>query len=345
MSINVMSHVWEGFPGSGSELLMMLALADWSDEEGGRIYPSMVTLAKRCRISKSQAQRLIRGLEEKGYVAVIGNHHGGAPGTTRQYRLNVARIRAESKLELGHIVAKPKVPGKKASSDPEQTGRMDAACDDHHDFEPENDPSRMDATRRMGAEEGSHGCGLTGGMGATQSTKEHPSEEPPNSCPPIDGPVSADAYSKLAKPIQARMIESVFTHWQTTMQSPRARLDEKRKKILHKALGEYGLQDVLNAITGCARSNYHMGRNDDGSPKPGATKYNDVELIFREASKTERFLDFFDEPQAYARQVDRPDSQAGKFDARVFMQHKTQMGGGYGSGFDDHIDGHAQRLD
>jgi hypothetical protein len=170
-------------------------------------------------------------------------------------------------------------------------------------------------------------------------------EEHQDSCPPIDGPVSADDYSKLAKPIQARLIESVFAHWQTTMKSPRARLDEKRRKILHKALGEYGLQDVLNAITGCSRSHYHMGRNEDGSPKPGATKYNDVELIFREASKTERFLGFFDEPQAYTRQVERPESQAGKFDARVFMQHKTQMGGGYGSGFDDHIDGHAQRLD
>lgn len=336
-----MSHVWEGFPGSGSELLMMLALADWSDEEGGRIYPSMVTLAKRCRISKSQAQRLIRGLEEKGYVKVIGNHHGGAPGTTRQYRLNVARIRAESKLELGHIVAKPKVPGRQASQDPEQTGRMDAACDADHDFEGENDPSRMDATRRMGAEDGSHGCGLTGGMGATQSTKEHPSEEPSTSCPPIDGPVSGDDFKKLAKPIQARLIEDVFAHWQNVMASPRSRLDEKRRKVLLKALGEYGLQDTLNAITGCSRSNFHMGRNDDGSPNPGATKYNDVEQIFRDASKTERFLGLFENPLAFSRSGT---SSSERFDPRAHM-YGTVMGGSHGAGNRDYIDGSAQRLD
>lgn len=41
MSIKVMSYVWDGYPGSGSELLAMLAMADWCDDKGGSLYPSM----------------------------------------------------------------------------------------------------------------------------------------------------------------------------------------------------------------------------------------------------------------------------------------------------------------
>ena len=40
MSIQIINKVWEGFPGSGAELLALLALADWSDDEG-RCFPSM----------------------------------------------------------------------------------------------------------------------------------------------------------------------------------------------------------------------------------------------------------------------------------------------------------------
>jgi hypothetical protein len=36
-----MSYVWDGYPGSGSELLAMLAMADWCDDKGGSLYPSM----------------------------------------------------------------------------------------------------------------------------------------------------------------------------------------------------------------------------------------------------------------------------------------------------------------
>ena len=79
MSIKVMTNVWDGFPAAGSELLMMLALADRCDEDGGRLWPSVMTLAKRCRVSESMARRILRRLEDKGYVAVVGNHSGGKP--------------------------------------------------------------------------------------------------------------------------------------------------------------------------------------------------------------------------------------------------------------------------
>lgn len=260
--------------------------------------------------SRDAVRVILKELETIGYLQVD------------QARQSTGRFEG-----IAYIVHESPVPGKLCDAVPE-TGNP-AADDDS----PETDfPAPVAPALEKPAPEKSH---LISTDKTTRNQEEHQ-----DSCPPIDGPVSADDYSKLAKPIQARMVETVFTHWQTTMKSPRARLDEKRKKILHKALGEYGLQDVLNAITGCSRSNYHMGRNDDGTPKPGATKYNDVELIFREASKTERFLGFYDEPQAYTRQEGRAEP---KLDAREFMRMKM-AGGVHGSATGDYIEGTAHRV-
>lgn len=137
MSIRVMTTVWDNFPGSGSELLVMLALADWCNDDGGSVHPSIATVAKKVRTSESQARRLIRGLIEKGWVQVVGNEFGGAPGATRQYRVNVQKIAAAVREA--------------------ETGCMDAR-------------GSADATPRMGARDGSHGCAETGSTGATQST-------------------------------------------------------------------------------------------------------------------------------------------------------------------------------
>ena len=91
MSIRVMSLVWDGFPGGGSELLAMLAFADWSDDDG-KCYPSMDAIARKLRLSRSQAQRVAHRLIELGHVSVVGNDTGGAPGSTRRYLIDLDRL-------------------------------------------------------------------------------------------------------------------------------------------------------------------------------------------------------------------------------------------------------------
>jgi hypothetical protein len=92
MSVRVMSKVWEGYPGeSGPELLVMLALADWCDDEG-RCFPSIAALGKKCRVGRSQTQRIIHRLINGGLVAVTDNANGGAPGSSRRYKINLDRL-------------------------------------------------------------------------------------------------------------------------------------------------------------------------------------------------------------------------------------------------------------
>lgn len=305
-----------------NQKIVLLMLANRTNHDTGRCDPSHKRLAFECGMGVSTLKRMISELEKAGYLSVESKKVGDV-NLPNQYVLHMG------KMGVGPNRADPtnvKPVTELGAQDPDdEIGGVGPNRADPPSNRADPSPDR------------------TEGVGPNRATNQEitkPVREPKDSCPPIDGPVSADDYSKLAKPIQARMVETVFAHWQTTMKSPRARLDEKRKKILHKALGEYGLQDTLNAITGCSRSNYHMGRNDDGTPKPGATKYNDVELIFREASKTERFLGFYDEPQAYTRQEDRAEP---KLDARTFMRQKM-AGGGHGSATGDYIDSTAERI-
>lgn len=138
MSVRLLSVVWDGFPGGGSDLLAMLAFADWSDDDG-RCWPSMAAIASKARLSRSQAQRVVHGLISAGYLSVTGNETGGAPGSTRQYRINVATL-------TGRASATP-------------TGRTNATGSVH-------------ATGRTGAQEGPHPCGETGRTHATQTVSE-----------------------------------------------------------------------------------------------------------------------------------------------------------------------------
>lgn len=141
MSIFVMAKVWKDYPGAGgSEMLALLALADWSDDEG-RCWPSMAAIAAKTRLSRSQAQRVVHSLIADGYLYVLGNADGGKPGSTRQYQINLGAL-------TGRTDAAPMdapINTKTGSADATPTGRIYATGSAH-------------ATGRTDAAEGPHGC-------------------------------------------------------------------------------------------------------------------------------------------------------------------------------------------
>ncbi len=72
MSIKVMAKVWDGSSQKGSTLLLLLAIADFADENG-RAWPSIETLAKKIRMSTRSAQMMVRKLVEDGELQVEQN--------------------------------------------------------------------------------------------------------------------------------------------------------------------------------------------------------------------------------------------------------------------------------
>lgn len=71
MSIKVMNAVWANADCSGSELLILLALADFSDDNGENIYPSMQTLARKSRMSDKQARRVVQNLVKLKLIEIV----------------------------------------------------------------------------------------------------------------------------------------------------------------------------------------------------------------------------------------------------------------------------------
>lgn len=51
MSVRIMSLVWENFPAGGSDLLTLLALADWSNDQGGSLHPSIKVVGKKTPVT------------------------------------------------------------------------------------------------------------------------------------------------------------------------------------------------------------------------------------------------------------------------------------------------------
>lgn len=86
-------------------------------------------------------------------------------------------------------------------------------------------------------------------------------------------------------PVTSPEIELVFEFWKTAMKSPRSMLDDKRRKAIKSALKTgYTAEQLCDAIAGCAKSDFHMGKNDKG------LKYNGLDLILRSAEFIDKFI-------------------------------------------------------
>lgn len=82
-------------------------------------------------------------------------------------------------------------------------------------------------------------------------------------------------------------VQNVFQQWlsSTGKDSTRTKLDSKRKARIVWALENYSLADVLDAVQGWAKSDFHAGQNKDGKI------YNDLTLVLRDSTKLEYFRD------------------------------------------------------
>ncbi|MGN8062780.1 hypothetical protein ACTJK4_14070 [Ralstonia sp. 22111] len=80
-------------------------------------------------------------------------------------------------------------------------------------------------------------------------------------------------------------IEQIFAYWQKTMDSPKSRLDDKRRKAIKGAIAMgYSPRDLCRAIRGCSLTPHNMGENDRGQ------RYNGIALILRSADQIDRFI-------------------------------------------------------
>lgn len=117
MSIKVMSWVWDNSKQEGTNLLMLLAIADHANDDG-ICWPSIDRLAAKCRLKRRWAQAVIAKLEESGELEV---QRGTGRSNTSLYLIKgasddtlydtgkgaVQRERVQSSVKKGAVATAP----------------------------------------------------------------------------------------------------------------------------------------------------------------------------------------------------------------------------------------------
>lgn len=116
MSIKVQTMVWDRYPGEDHELLLALKLADFCDDNGEHIFPSIETMAQKTRRSERAVQYQIKSMLQSGWLIQVANA-GGGRGKACEYRINPEWINGAM---LAPISVRPKgaktAPNKKGAT-------------------------------------------------------------------------------------------------------------------------------------------------------------------------------------------------------------------------------------
>lgn len=87
MSLSLLDMAWETEVGSHTEKLILVALADHSNDQGA-CWPSISRLARRCHLARSSVFDAIKGLKSRGIIEVKVT-----PGRGSTYTLNRSAMR------------------------------------------------------------------------------------------------------------------------------------------------------------------------------------------------------------------------------------------------------------
>lgn len=81
MSIRIMTAVWDSQRYDAGTLLVLLAMADYANDEERTCHPSASRLAARSRLSRRQVMRILERLKTDGVITPVGEHavRNGSP--------------------------------------------------------------------------------------------------------------------------------------------------------------------------------------------------------------------------------------------------------------------------
>ena len=98
MSVRIMSQVWEKSELKGEALIVLLALADWANDDGV-CWPSLPKVADKARVSKGAVSHIIHRLANDGFITI--HETGSGRGHTSRYSIHPMPKRAEKQAAKG----------------------------------------------------------------------------------------------------------------------------------------------------------------------------------------------------------------------------------------------------
>ena len=90
MSIKLLSKAWETDQ-KGNDLLVLLALCDFANDEGV-LYPSLATISKKAKVSKSTLCYILKAYEEIGIITRETRKRENGSDTSTIYKINTLTV-------------------------------------------------------------------------------------------------------------------------------------------------------------------------------------------------------------------------------------------------------------
>ena len=111
MSVRALAWVWQHSPKSGGQLLVLLALADFADDDG-RAWPAVAVIAAKARLQVRQTQSVLRELTRDGEIAIEPR---SGPGLVNTYRVLIG---GANTAPPSHTVVQPDAPQPTTGAEP-----------------------------------------------------------------------------------------------------------------------------------------------------------------------------------------------------------------------------------
>ena len=102
----------------------------------------------------------------------------------------------------------------------------------------------------------------------------------------VDGEVEEESPLPPAGP---GVVRAVFEAWTALFDHPKAKFDRKRRACIERALRDYTVEELGQALDGYTRSPHHMGQTN-------GTRYDSITLLLRDPEHIERGLAFHRNP-------------------------------------------------
>lgn len=167
-----MSLVWDRGPFEGGSLLVMLALADWANDEG-ECWPSVPTIGQKARMSDRSIRYILKQLEADGWLKK-DMQRGRTHSNT--YSLNLQKLHAlpspkkVQKVQVKKDKPKPAICDIKPASDCIKPAIAIAA----KPLEPSREPLEENTSRKgAGVDRNSEGLGAKEYIGGLLAFRQH----------------------------------------------------------------------------------------------------------------------------------------------------------------------------
>lgn len=115
MAVGVFDRVWKHSKHGGTELLVLLAIADNANEEHAEAWPSIAYLAQKTRMTERGVQKVIRRLQQSGELEVLPPKGDRKANT---YRVNVAERTGEQRSGVNDVQGEPPFGGEGEQDSP-----------------------------------------------------------------------------------------------------------------------------------------------------------------------------------------------------------------------------------